>query len=180
MATLIKEKIGVQVNILERSVTFTVNIVFQTVFKIIGGRGLQADYLIDSRKVIEDGLFAWLSEQTLISLHVEIFRPGQDSCIERWDFDFEYRAEMDENITPPPLQELEEIFGKLDALPAGSDYQFAVRLKSPHVRVRGWSPAPMKALGAPDEHRFSGWGYGAIGTSLTYRGRMKPDIERKD
>ena len=42
MATLIKEKIGVQVNILERSVTFTVNTVFQTVFKIIGGRGLQA------------------------------------------------------------------------------------------------------------------------------------------
>ncbi|HXE74702.1 MAG TPA: hypothetical protein VNN18_03555 [Candidatus Xenobia bacterium] len=173
MATLVKEKVSVDVDILQRSVTYTVNTVFQTMFKVVGGRGLPSDYLIERRKVIEDGLFTWLTEQALFSLHVEVFKRGENKCIERWDFEFVYRAEPDEKVGRPPLEELEQFMSKLKSLPAGAQYGLLANLKAGYTEVPGWSPRELMELEATDEQRLNAWGYGNIGTTLIYRGSIK-------
>jgi len=68
MGTMVREKIDVGVNIVQRSITYMVNTTFQVLLEIIKRRNLRPDLLIRNRKVIEDGLFTWLAEQSLLSI----------------------------------------------------------------------------------------------------------------
>lgn len=173
MATLVKERVSIDVDILQRSVTYTVNTVFQMIFKAISGRKLPADYLIRNRKVIEDGLFTWLTEQTLTSLHIQVFKAGGETCIERWDFEFDYRAEPEQEVVRPPAEDLEDFLRRLKSLPSGTEYNVLANLKQGSTEVPGWSPSDFMDLQTANENRFKVWGYGSIGTTLVYKGTIE-------
>lgn len=169
MSTITKQRVEVAVNVMQKSVTYMANTLFQTVFRIARGRGLSPDYVTANRDVIERGFFTWLGEQTLESLHVEIIAQDGSKALERWDVTFDYSADPDQDVRKAPVEEVEGICQKLRALPQGTYYRLLVGTKPGASKVAGWQETTFKPFAATREEAFSGWGYGHIGAKLFYR-----------
>jgi hypothetical protein len=169
MGTLVKEKVGVSVNVMEKSVTFMVNTLFNLMLRILNARGLRPDHIIGNREIIENGFFTWLAEETLERLHLEIIAPDGTKALERWDISFEYSAVPDLTVRKPPVEELAEIQKKLRSLPRGTCYRIVVHTKPGASPVKGWYPTTLKPFTAKREETFARWGYGHIGGQLYYR-----------
>ena len=170
MGTLVSERVDVSVNVMERSVTATSNWVFQLLLRIASLRGLPADYLLDKRQIVETGLFAWLAEQTLEGFSVEIWNPDSDEAIERFDFEFNYRAEADTKVRNPNMAKLEEFCHTLRGLPSNAQYRILVSTAPGATQVEGWYPGEFKPLHVDHEEQLSDHGFGFVGTKLVYRG----------
>ena len=119
MGVLLKQKVDVSVNVMEKSIIYMVNTLFNVMFRIINARGLRPDYITANREIIENGFFTWLAEQTLESLHLEIISPDGSRALERWDVSFDYSAEPNPEVRKPPVEEIAAIRNKLRSLPRG-------------------------------------------------------------
>lgn len=174
MGTMVREKIDVGVNIVQRSITYMVNTTFQVLLEIIKRRNLRPDLLIQNRKVIEDGLFTWLAEQSLLSIHLEVSVPGVEQAEERWDTIFEYLSDPNEQVRKPPIEALTDIAGRLQRLPEETVYRIIVSLKPDATEVPGWVPATFKSIEIDqDITAGEGWGFGNLGGKLYYKGGKK-------
>ena len=169
METKTKQINQVGINIMEKSVTYISNTVFMLAFRIVHERGLSPEYINRFRKVIEDGLFTWLTEQKLRKLYIEIFTPGRDSAHERWDFEFVFYADPNEEVRKPPEEELEGIGKRLKKLPPGATYRIVAETDRGASKVPGWCPTTLWNLDIEFEKDFSGWGYGNIDGKLFYK-----------
>jgi len=168
MGTLVTEQVNVGVNVMTESVNFTVNSTFQGMLRLAHARGLKPDHIIEKRERIENGLFTWLGEQSLLALHLEVFLG--DVALERFDLEFKYRAEADRNIRKPDISKLEEFCKRLPRLPDGIDYRVVVTTTDEASDVPGWSPTDLFPLDVTNECGLSEFGFGNIGTNLVYRG----------
>ena len=169
MSTMTEQKVNVSVNLMEKSVTYMSNTLFQIKFKIAQGRGLSPDYLVQNREILENGFFAWLSEQTLLSVHFEVIAPDGSKALERWDLSFDYRADPDETVEKPPVQQIEEACRKLRSLPPGTNYRILVETKPEASEVQGWHETEFLPFAEKSNQEFSNWGYGHIFGKLWYR-----------
>lgn len=169
MGALLKQKVDVSVNVMQKSVTFMVNTLFNLMFRITNARGLRPDYITANREIIENGFFIWLSEQTLESLHLEIISPDSSRALERWDVSFDYSAEPDPEVRKLPVEEIAAIRNRLRSLPRGTYYRIVVHTKPEASKVEGWHPTMMKPFAMAREEAFPEWGYGHIGGKLFYR-----------
>ncbi len=170
MDTLVSERVDITVNIREQSITATANWVFQLALRIVDRRGLRPDYLIAKRQIIENGLFAWLAEQTLEGLSIEIFAPDREEAIERFDFAFSYRAEADTTVRNPNMAQFDEFCRTLAQLPANAQYRILATTAPGACQVEGWYPGTFKPLRIERQETLSDHGFGLVGTTLVYRG----------
>jgi hypothetical protein len=169
MATVTKQRVEVSVNVMEKSVTYMANTVFQLGYRIAKGRGLSPEYITRSRDILERGFFTWLAEQTLLSLHFEIISPEGAKALERWDVSFAYSASPNLEVRKPPVDEVERVCAKLRSLPPGTYYRVLVTTKPGASKVEGWNDASFLPFTQAKEQDLSGWGYGHIGAKLMYR-----------
>jgi len=170
MATRIRESTNIAVNVTERSVTYTANTLFQVFLRLVAFRELSPEYIIKDREIIENGLFAWLAEQTLEKVYLEVYTESGSEAIERWDFDIIYEASSNKKTRKPPLQQLEQITSKLKSLPDDTKYRIVVHTSPGAVKVPGWHPTELRQLNESQREEFNGWGYGNISVGFTYRG----------
>jgi len=169
MATITKQRVGVTVNVMEKSVTYMSNSLFQLGFKITKERGLSPDYLVDNRDILERGFFTWLSEQSLLSLHVEIISPDGKKALERWDLKFDYSAEPDMRVQKPPVEEVKEVSRRLRTLPEGVTYRIVVETKPDASDIEGWYETDFFPFSQTNESSLPGWGFGNIFGKLLIR-----------
>lgn len=170
MGNITGQQVEVSVNVMEKSVTYMANMLFQLAFKIAKERGLSPDYIVQRRDKLERGFFVWFAEQTLAELHIEVLAPDGLKALERWDMTFEYSSNPDMEVRKPPVEELADICKELRSLPPGAHYRIVVRLKPDASDVEGWHETEFKPFTAASEKAFSKWGYGNIGGKLMYRG----------
>jgi len=169
MGAITKQRVEVSVNVMERSVTYMANTLFQLAFKIARERGLPPDYITANRDILERGFFTWLAEQTLQSLHFEIVSPDSRKALERWDVSFDYSADPDPDVRKPPIEELASVCKKLRSLPHGTYYRILVTTKPGASKVEGWYDTSFMPFTASRKEALPGWGYGNIGANLWYR-----------
>lgn len=170
MASRVRQSTGIQVNVSQQSVTYTVNCVARVAFRVVYARGLPADYMIAHREVIDRGLGVWVAEQTLRWVILEVFVQGQDHALERYEFDFEFTARASEEAREPPVSEIEEFCKQLDHLPEGATYRVIAQTAPDATAVPGWIATTLRPLHETASRTFEVWGLGAVTTSLTYRG----------
>jgi hypothetical protein len=170
MSTSTAQAQKVTVNIYTMTATAVTNGVFNMLFRIVKERGLPADYISDNRKVIEDGLFAWVSEQTLTKISLEIFQEGNSTALEKYNFDFEYLADPRMEPVPPSVASLQKLCKTLDNLPPQSKYRVVAFLADGATKVAGWSDTEPKDIDVTKEASITDWGFGHAAVKLTYQG----------
>jgi len=169
MSTIVRQATNVSVNVMERTATYVTNTVIQMLLRVAGARHLDVGYLAENREWIEQGLFVWLAEQTLQQAHLEVYMPGQDTAIERWDFAFTYANSGGSSSTPPPVAKLQELCAKLHALPQGVEYRIVVHIAREATKVPGWEPTELRQMNQASEQELEDWGHGNTAVRLICR-----------
>ena len=160
----------VEVDVVTKSATYTINMVFMVLLEIARERGLSSAYLMDGHKSMEEALFVWLSENSLLKVFLEVSMPHSDEALERFDLSFEYVTDGDKELEKPNVEKLREFCRQLQALPPGAKYRTVVRTEEWASDVPGWEPTRLKELDVDTETSVTSFGYGAIGTTMVYRG----------
>jgi hypothetical protein len=177
--------IRVRVNLLEKSVTYMSNCLLQIGYRIEGGRGLSGDgYLSRNQEWIERGFRVWLAEQALVSVHFEIFDPHADKAYEVGKVVLDYSTDpRGEEVTKPPIAQLEEVLKKLPPLPPGAKLR-VVAFKAAHASVvPGWYPTQLRALiGVPEEVEVGdAYGFGHVWGRIKYVvGRLGKEAAKEE
>jgi hypothetical protein len=169
MSVRVNQSTQVNVNVTERSVTYMTNAVFQLFFRILRSRGLGPEYLLSNREVIDSGLFTWLSEQTLLKAFLEVYMPGRDEALERWDFTFDYSSRVRGDPAPPPVAEVEALCARIASLPRRAAYRVVVRTAPGATRVPGWAPTRLRLLAQSGGQAFTAYGLDGLSASLVFR-----------
>lgn len=169
MGAITKQRVDVVVDVMQKSVVYMTNTLFQVILWIAKGRGLSPDYITSNRDIIERGFFTWLVEEALESLHFEIVSRDGSKSLERWDLNFEYSANPNSEVRRPPIDQIDDFCKKLRELPKGTYYRILVRTKPGASDVEGWQPTNFMPFSQSREEVFSDWGYGNISANLWYR-----------
>ena len=166
----------VEVDVVTKSATYTINMVFMVLLEIARERGLSSAYLTDRHKSIEEGLFIWLSENSLLQVHFEVSMPHSDKALEMFELRFEYVTDAEKELVKPDVERLREFCRQLQALPPDAEYRMLVSLEDWASEVPGWEPSYFKDLDVDTETSLTDFGYGTIGTTLIYRGSSWPNV----
>lgn len=169
MSTMTDQKVDVNVNVMEKSITYISNSLFQLFLRITNGRNLPPDYITSNRDILEKGFFTWCSEQSLKSVHLEIISPDSARAVERWDIALSYSSDPDSEVKKTPVSQIADVCKKLKGLPRGSQYRILVQTEPWASRVNGWSETSFKPFKEKSMKNFSGFGYGHIHGKLYYR-----------
>ena len=169
MTVRVRQSATVQVNVTERSVTYITNTMFRMFLRIARACGLTPDYITSNREIIENGLFAWLAEATLLQAHLEVYFPGQGDALERWDFAFSYASTPGAGTHEPPVAEAERFCAALEALPPGASFRVVIQTAPGATEVPGWVPAQLRRLDETGNQAFEAWGLDGLSAAVTYR-----------
>jgi hypothetical protein len=140
---------GVQVivDLLEKTVNYTVNILFQLAYRIEGGRGLSgAGYMSRLHEVIERGFRAWISEQKLLFVRFQLYDPTSNKAYEIAQVNLTYTADPTEKAVKPPIEQLEAVMKELNKLPPDAKFSVIVQNAPGASEVPGWQPSEFKEL----------------------------------
>lgn len=163
---------SVVVDIFTQSVNVQVTMLMRIGLHLAKEQGLSAAYLIRGREVIESGLYAWLTQQTLQTVCFEYFVPGSETAIRRFDVQLKYSSDPSMPVTPVDRAGISEFIQKLKALPPGSEYRILVKLEPGAVEVPGWAPSYFRPLECDETARLGSHGFGHIGGELEFHGRL--------
>lgn len=169
MTTRTRQRSKAVVNTFNKSVNYTVSCVFQELFETTKARGLKPDKIVNDRKVIENALFTWTSEKSLREIHLEVFIPGSDKALERWETIIEYSSDPKEEVEEVPVQKIRELCKKLKKLPGGADYRIVVCLAENASDIEGWASTNLRDMDEDFTSDVDGFGYGNIFSKIRYR-----------
>ena len=140
---------GVQVvvNLFEKTINFTVNILLQLAYRVEGGRGLSTEgYMSNRHESIERGFRTWVTEQKLLFVRFQIYDPKSNEAYEIVQVDLKYLDDPIEKVVKPPVDPLEALMKQLKKLPSDAKFSVIVRNEEGASEVPGWSPAKFKDL----------------------------------
>jgi hypothetical protein len=139
--------VKVVVDLLQKEITYTVNILLQMAYRIESGRGLSGEgYMSRTHEIIERGFRTWVTEQKLQSVHFEIYDPQSDKAYEVGNVYLTYIADPVEQVVKPPIEQLESLFTKLKKLPPGAQFRVVVHNAPGYSEVPGWYLTTLKDL----------------------------------
>ncbi len=164
----------VTVNLLEKAVNYTVNILMQLGYRIESGRGLSgAGYMSGEHEVIERGFRTWITEQKLLRVRFQIYDPKTDKAYEVVEANLTYTADSREKVVKPPIEQLEAAMKKLQKLPSDAKFGVIVQCAPGYSEVPGWTTGEFKELmgGLSEEIEVGteAHGFGPIWGRIIYR-----------
>jgi hypothetical protein len=160
------------VDLVTKSITYATNSITRMLFRVEHGRIVGGHFMVDNEEKIEKGLRVWLREQTLLAVHCELYSPDADEAYERCTIEVAYREEATEEVSRPPIEQLEELMRTLEKLPDDAQFRLLMALAPGYTEVPGWGdPGGLKDLkgGLKKEHQIGGeHGFGHIHGSTRY------------
>jgi hypothetical protein len=139
--------VQVKVDLLEKAVNYTVNILLQLAYRVEGGRGLSgAGYMSRLHEIIERGFRTWVSEQKLIFVRFEIYDPTSNQAYEVIQANLTYIDDPREKAVKPPIDQLEKLMKRLKKLPSDAKFGVIVQNAPSASDVPGWQPSAFKEL----------------------------------
>jgi hypothetical protein len=168
MAVVVKDSVQIATNILIQSIHMVVNSVMEVFIETIYQRRLDPASLLAMRKLLEDGLYIWLHERTLLAVLLEVSLPESANALEQWEVVFAYSDDPTSEVKRAPTEELKRFSQTLKALPQGSAYRILVSLAPNAKSVPGWIPATRKNINPIVEQHFGNFGYGNLEGQMRY------------
>jgi hypothetical protein len=170
MSVVVRDSVMVDTNIFAKSKNMVVNTVMETLLEISYRRHLDPAALLDLRKKIEDAVYVWLHDRTLMGLMLEVSLPESANALENWEMVFFYKDDPNNEVKKAPTQEMKRFAESLKDLPPGSAYRLLVNLAPDAKMLEGWSRTTRKNIHPSIEKRFDNFGYGPISGQLLYTG----------
>lgn len=132
------------VNTYTHSVTFVTDKMLTSLKRIISWIGLDVGKLTSDWGVLERGIKTWLGSKDLKTLVLEVYRPGGQTLVNRWDFDVEYGyGSGDDGTMWVDTDAIRNAIKKCGFDPAGCDYRIIARTNPGSLDVVGWGPATL-------------------------------------
>ncbi|MCK4240918.1 MAG: hypothetical protein KAX30_04790 [Candidatus Atribacteria bacterium] len=182
----VRGEIGVRV--WTTATIYVANEVMRVFFIILDQRGLPNSKLNSQKEVITNGLFTWITTRYLKAAFLELYGPGENKAVERWDLGFRYEeptADIDpENSTERQfktyIEKIYEIQAKLNALPEGTEYRVVVNLEQGAPAVEGWQPTTLKDISHLEKHNIGEMiDTGLINVGMEYWGKIRPNTRSR-
>ena len=170
MGTASRQIVITGVTVMEKTIAHVTNGLLRAFFGIVLGRKLDVNYLHTNMEILERGLRKWLEEKALQQVFVEVFLPGQDYAIERWDFEIGHRTEGPVKPTVPSSEQLQGFCAMLANLPARAQYRVVARTAAGATAVPGWGPTELLNTKDTVSTTLKGWQYGGTAVDLAYEG----------
>ena len=160
----------VYVNTYTHSVTFVTDKMLTSLKRIIWWSGLDPAKLTSDWNVLERGISSWLNSKHLEMLTLEVYRPGSNTLVNRWDFDIEYSyGSGDDGSMWVDPDAIRNAIKKCGFDPSGCDYRIIATTKPDRPDVAGWGPATLLSTNGFVRHSVGTTiGANPLGTRTAY------------
>lgn len=150
----------VTVNTYTHSVVYVADNILKSLKDIIREVGLDPSNLMNGWESNMRALRTWLSSEDLRQVHLEIYDPGTDALITRWDLNIAYGWSADDGSFWTDTDQLKYAIRKAGAVPSTARYRLLMDNKPGRPDVDGWSLATYRStagmvrqsLGSTIEH----------------------------
>jgi hypothetical protein len=153
----------VVVNTYTHSVTYVADKMLHSLHQIIRESGLNPEKLTDDWKTLQRGISTWLASRHLESVTLEVFDPGTDTLIGRWDFEIYYGTAGDGAMWVN-TEDIKYHIRKAGHWPSLCDYRIITSTKSGRPEVSGWSSTMFRST--------EGFVRQSIGTTIDGNGHI--------
>lgn len=127
----------VAVNTYTHSVTFVTDKMLMSLKEIIRCSGLSPENLVNSWSNLQRGISTWLNSRDLEAVHLEVYNPGSDALIGRWDFDIYYGSSGDGGMWVN-TDDIRYHIRKAGQWPSLCKYEVLLTTKPGRSDVEGW------------------------------------------
>ena len=134
----------VVVNTYTHSVTYVTDKLLCSMKQIIKQSGLSPENLTSSWETLERGIERWLETQDLEELHLEVYNPGTDALVGRWDFEIFYGAQGDGGFWLD-ADAIKYAIRKQGVWPGACDYRVVATTRPGRPDVIGWSKTTLRS-----------------------------------
>jgi hypothetical protein len=151
------------VNTFTHSVTYVTDKLLLSLKEIIRGSGLSPERLADQWYSLHAGIRTWLNSRHLETVILEVFDPGTDKLIGRWDFDIFYSSSGEGGMWVD-TNDIRYHILKSGRWPSACDYRIVVTNKPGRPVVLGWSNVDLRST--------SGFIRQSLGTTIGGNGHL--------
>jgi len=157
MPSGVQTSIGVKVS--QQSTIYVANEALRTFIEIPTLRGLDSREITSNLEPISRGFQTWTSTRHLKKAHLEIFDPGTDMAVERWDMVFNYEVDSagQKSQFKTEMDKLKDFASKLSKLRPGCRYRIVVDLDEGAPPVEGWEPTTLRDILHLGKRSFGGY-----------------------
>jgi|SRR6185295_13418234 len=134
----------VLVNTRTQSVTYVTEKLLTSIKNIIRLSGLDPSKFIDDWAVLERGLKKWLETEDLKEVHLEVYDPGTDDLVGRWDFEIHFSFQGDGSFWQDP-EAIKYHIRKQGLWPSECEYRLVATTKPGRPNVLGWSTTTLRS-----------------------------------
>lgn len=134
----------ITVNTYTHSVTYVSEKILKSVKDIIVLSGLSPEKLANSWEDLSNGIKTWLNSQDLQQVHLEVYNPGTDKLIGRWDFEIFYGYSGDGAFWVDTDAIRYHIL-KAGKWPSDCEYRILLTNKPGRPEVAGWSKTTFRS-----------------------------------
>lgn len=153
----------VVVNTYTHSVTYVADKMLHSLHQIIRESGLSPEKLTDDWNTLQRGISTWLSTKDLEEVTLEVFDPGTDALVGRWDFELYYGAAGDGAMWVN-TEDIRYHILKAGKWPGHCDYRIVLTTKPGRPAVAGWSSTTFRST--------EGFVRQSIGTTIDGNGHI--------
>lgn len=152
----------VTVNTYTHSVTYVADNILKSLKDIIRLSGLDPSKLVGSWESNMRALRTWLGTGDLERVVLEVFAPGTDALVARWDIDIAYGWSSGDGSFWTDTDQLKYAIRKAGVAPGDADYQLLLQCKPGHCEVDGWSSTSYRSTTGMVRH--------SLGTTIEHSG----------
>jgi hypothetical protein len=127
------------------SVTHVTDKMLLTIKEIIREIGLDPSRFVQSWATYERGITTWLTSRHLERVTLEIYDPGTDSAVSRWDIDVVYTTVGDGSLWVD-TNFIRYSIKKAGLVPSACSYALKLHNADGRPDVPGWSPCDYRSM----------------------------------
>lgn len=160
----------VHVNTFTHSVTFVTDKMLTSLKRVIVWSGLDPGRLMSDWGGLERGIRTWLGTKHLQTVALEVYRPGSQRLVNRWDFDIEYGfGSGDDGTMWVDPDAIRYAIKKCGFDPAGCDYRIIAMTNPGRPDVVGWETTTLLSTDGLVRHSVGTTiGANPLGTRTAY------------
>jgi Bacterial HORMA domain 2 len=135
----------VAVNTYAHSVTYVAENILRSLQDIIRESGLSPSKIADDWIVLERGLRTWLTTRHLERVVLEVYEPGTDELVNRWDIEIFYSSFDGDGDFWIDTDQIKFYIRKAGLWPSECEYRIVATNKTGRPDVLGWSSITLRS-----------------------------------
>jgi hypothetical protein len=154
--------ISVAVRSYTHATTYVADNILRSLKNILLYSGLDPEKLVDDRDVLHRGIKTWIDSGHLRKVVLEVYDPGTDDLVGRWDVNISYEWTDGDGQFWTDTDAIRFAIKKAGVLPSMAKYRVVATTAPGRADVAGWSTTSLRSTEGMVEQR--------IGTSIEASG----------